>query len=258
MRKLFFSVTAIAVLVICAGAFASVQWSADFETPPYVLAPIAGQQGWASSNPAQAVISDTSTPDGVQVLKVAGPGESGGAFGYPNASLDAVKLTALFNGPTDRASNPGIFLRQGSTYFVWAELVASYSYGYYNIYGDLGNQYAGDVSGRFRWDSGDWNKIEIWLDLANNQYACEVNDVLATHWYDNSGGLIRTGILTPFDNPVSALNTLQLQGNVRNNEGATPFLIDALVVEEGLPMIPEPATLSILGIALLFARRKKH
>lgn len=256
MKRLL--ITFVLSMLLCAGAQAIVDLSADFETPPYNIAPINGQQGWYGSDSTVAVVADGTAPSGSQVLNVAGIDDLvHNAIAYPNADQDLVKMSVWFNGPMNRASNPGIFLRQGSTYFVWGELVASYNYGFYNIYGDWGNQYAGAGGARFRWNSGEWNKLEIWLDLANDQYAVEVNDVLATEWYTSGGALIGSWIWTPFDNLVSKLDTIQFFGKVKNDANpSSPMLIDALVVEEGLDAIPEPS-MYLLGLGLLAICRKR-
>ena len=252
MKKLL--ITLIITMAVCVSAQATVQYSADFEAPAYSIGPVNGQNGWIGSDPTVQVIADGSAPSGSQVLKVATQDAvTHNAYAYPNANQDLVKLSVWFNGPEYRASNPGIFLRNGSTYFVWGELVAGSLLGNYNLYGNEGNQYAAKDGVRYRWTAGEWNQLAFWLDFANQQFAAEINGELVTEW--DMGGTFVNKVWTPFDNPVSKLDTIQFFGRVNTN--GTPFLIDDLIVEQDLAFIPEPASMMLLGLGLLIARKKR-
>jgi len=220
-------------MAVCVSAHSSVNWSADFESPPYVLEPINGQQGWWASSPAPSVIADGTAPSGSQVLYIAGPNESGNAIGYPDASAELVECTAYVNGPTGAGGHAAMHWREGSTYFVHAEFQESGDdgWGYYNIYGGTGNQWAGSEGAKISWSSGTWEKLEIRLDLVNDRFAVVINDVLVDEWYDNSGTLIGTHTWTPFVNEVSRFDTWQFFIGTMHATG-TPYKVDGLVVEE--------------------------
>lgn len=258
MRTLF--ITLVVSMVLCAGAHATTVWSADFETPPYALGPINGQNGWSASSSNPTVIADGTAPSGSQVLQMAGQAQNGNATAsFANATADLVKCTAYFDGATYVSSHAGMFIRSGSVYAVWAKFQETYGggWGTFNIYGDS-TQYAGDDGAKLTWNAGTWQKVELWLDLANDQFAVEINDILINEWYDNGGALIGTNIWTAFDNNISSVNAVQFFVTIADNAGATPFKVDGLLVEEGLT-IPEPGTMTVfgLGLSLLIARRRR-
>jgi len=255
MRKLL--ITLAVAMFVSASAHAIVNWSADFETPPYALGPINGQQSWWASSPTPSVIADGTAPSGSQVLYMAGPGQGGNAVGYPNANTDLVKVTWYMDGPTGAGGHAAAHFRSGSTYFVMNEFqeAGDAGWGYYNLTGGTGNQYAGDAGAKLRWSAGTWEKLEFWLDLANDKFAVEINDVLIQEWYDNAGALIGTHTWTPFMANVSNFNTWQFFIGTMHAEG-TPYKVDALLVEEGM-VIPEPGSMILLGLGLLIARKKR-
>jgi hypothetical protein len=240
MRNLFVYSLLVTVLMLIHGSAAfAADWSADFETPPYVLDPINGQQGWYSGSTVPSVIADGTAPSGSQVLYVAGPTETGDAVGYPSANTDLVKLTFYMNGPTGAGGHAALHCRQGNTYFIMSEFQESSDagWGYYNVEGSTGVQYAGVNGAKVAWNTGTWEKVEYWMDLANDQFTVEINDVLIDEWYDNGGALIDTHIWTPFINPVSGFDTLQIRIGTMYAVG-TPYKVDGLVVEE-IDLVPE-------------------
>jgi PEP-CTERM motif len=247
-------------MVLCAGAHATTHWSADFETPPYALGPINLQNGWSANSNNPTVIVDGTAPSGSQVLQMAGQAQNGNATAsFASANVDLVKYTMNFDGPTYATSHAGTFIRSGSIYAVWAKFQESYGagLGFYNIYGNT-SQYAGAAGTRLVWNAGTWQKVEFWLDLANDQFAVEINDVLINEWYDNANNLIGTHTWTAFDNNIGYVNAIQFFVTIADNAGATPFKVDGLLVEKGMT-IPEPGTVTVfgLGLSLLIARRRK-
>jgi PEP-CTERM motif len=260
MKKLL--ITLAITMMVCVGAQATVQWAADFETPPYNLGWINGQQGWYSGTFTSGVVADGTTPDGSQALYIAGKLQGGDAIAYPNASADLVKVTMLMNGPTGAGGHAASHLRQGSKYFVMSEFqeTSESGWGYYNIEGGNGTQYAGAEDAKLRWNAGTWEKVVYWLDFANDQYAAEINDVLIDEWYNNAGDLISSSVWTPFIQDVSGFDTWQIRiSTMHDYAEATPFMVDGLMVEEGMtmPIIPEPSSMLLLGLGLLIARRKR-
>jgi hypothetical protein len=240
MKTLFTCVVAAVVTSLCLGSVASVvNWSADFESPPYVLDSLDTQQGWLTDSTVPSVIADGTAPSGSQVLYVAGPTETGDAVGYPSANTDLVKLTFYMNGPTGAGGHAGLHCREGSTYFITSEFQESgdAGWGYYNIEGSTGAQYAGVDGAKVVWNAGTWEKLEYWMDFANDQFAVKINDVTISEWYDNGGSLIDTHTWTPFINPVSGLDTLQIRIGTMDAVG-TPYMVDALVVDEGCTEFP--------------------
>ena len=49
MKKLL--ITLIITMAVCVSAQATVQYSADFESPAYSIGPVNGQNGWIGSDP---------------------------------------------------------------------------------------------------------------------------------------------------------------------------------------------------------------
>jgi hypothetical protein len=246
MKSLLTYVVAAVVMSLCIGSVASVvSWSDDFETPPYALGPIDGQNGWSATSSNPTVIADGTAPSGSQVLQMAGQAQNGNAtVSFADATTDLVKVTAYFDGATYVTSHAAMMIRSGSTYAVWAKFQESYGegWGFYNIYGNT-SQYAGADGAKLVWNAGTWQKVELWLDLANDEFAVKINDVTINEWYNNGGALIDTHTWTPFNNNISSFNAVQLFVTIADNAGATPFKVDALLVEEGdteLPPDPPP------------------
>ena len=256
MKKLL--ITVAIAMVVCVGAQASVVYTADFESPAYSIGALDTQQGWIGAAPAK-VVADGTTPDGAQALYVAGPTEGGHNYTpYSfSATADLVKVSWYMNGPTGAAGHAAMHLRSSNTYFNMNEFTEAgeAGWGYYNLAGGTGNQYAGDAGAKLVWNAGTWEKLEFWVDIANDQFAVEINDVLIDEWYDNGGALIGTHTWTPFMANVSNFNRLQVGIGTMNATG-TPYMVDGILVEEGL-QIPEPGSMVLLGLGLLIARKKR-
>jgi len=240
MKNLLTGLTAVTVLLVCAWAFG---WTTcDFESAEgYSTGDINGQPS-GDPNPwwsdAVTNVINTTAYSGSQCLE-AGPADAAAhsTVGYfADATTDLVKVSFMVNPPSDALSNSLVALRSGGSYLVRAELVGTTGSGGFNITGNTGNQYAGAFSTKLTWLSGAWYKVDIYINLTNDEFAVIIDDMVIDEWYDNGGSLIDTDTWHPLENTASSVNEIQSFGRVDTT--GNPLLLDNIVVEEGITELP--------------------